>query len=161
MAVTRSNVRNSGLNLVVGGVGACEVSSDVSDTGGGGRGNGANGGLGSRAHGSGAGGCGIGGLGLGLHSVQTAHAAFGVPKLSWHLRSQPAGAAEHHVSQRGGRLGGMFGGSFGGDGGIGGRSGGGGCDGRLQPASIPHPVQSPSSHVHCEHHSAQTKFQGR
>ena len=96
MAVTRSNVRNSGRNPVVGGVDVCEVSSDVSGAGGGGRGNGPNGGLGGRAHGSGAGGCGIGGLGLGMHSVQTAHAAFGVPKLSWHLRSQPAGAAEHH-----------------------------------------------------------------
>ena len=163
MAVTRSNVRKPGLNPVVGGVDVCEISSDVeSAAGGGGRGNvhGANGGLGGRAHGSGAGGCGIGGLGFGWHSVQKVHAAFGVPKSSWHLRSQPAGAAAHHFSQRGGRLGGSFGGSFGGDGGIGGRSGGGGCDGCLQPDSIPQPLQSSSSHVHREHHSAQTKFHG-
>ena len=138
----------------------CEVSSDVSGAGGGGRGSGANGGLGGRVHGGGGDDCGLGGLGLGLHSAQTAHAAFGVPKLSWHLRSQPAGAAEHHFSQRGGRLGGTFGGSSGGDGGSGGRRGGGGCDGCLQPASRPQPVQSSSSHVQRVHHSAQTKFHG-
>lgn len=139
----------------------CEVSSDVSGAGGGGRGNGANGGLGGRDHRSGAGDCGFGGLGLGLHSGQTAHAAFGDPKFSWHLRSQPEGAAEHHFSQRGGRLGGTFGGSSGGDGGRGGRRGGGGCDGCLQPASIPQPRQSLSSHVQREHQSAQAKFHGR
>ena len=92
--------------------------------------------------------------------MQTAHAAFGLPNCTWHLRSQPAGADEHHFSHRGGRLGGKLGGRFGGDGGIGGRSGGGGCDGCLQPASIPQPAQSSSSHVHREHHSAQTKYQG-